>query len=84
MKYQVLRAYKTKNKLVKLCDSLQEAHNVIKKEGVPFMELSYIGNFPTYASSVNKKVFQIQGLHEGFNIVLGLAQKELDAFDFTA
>lgn len=82
MKYQVLKALKTKSKLIKLCDTLQEAHDTIKALDIPFMELSYIGQFPTYASSVKKQVYQIQGLHEGYNIVLGLSKDELSTFNF--
>ncbi len=83
MKYQVLKRLKTKNKLIKLCDSLKEAHEYIINENVPFMELSYIGQFPTYASSVSGKVYQIQGLHDTLNIVLGLSNDELSKFNFT-
>ena len=84
MKYQVLKALKTKNKLVKLCDTLAEAHETIKAQGVPFMELSYIGQFPTYASSVKKQVYQIQGLHDTLGICLGLSKEELSTFNFNA
>ena len=82
MKYQVIRKLKTKNRLEKMCDTLQEAHEYIKEQGVSFMELSYIGQFPTYASSVNKKIYQIQGQHEQLGIVLGLSEKELSDFNF--
>jgi len=84
MKYQVLKALKTKNKLIKLCDTLAEAHETIRALDVPFMELSYIGQFPTYACSVKKQVYQIQGLHESLGIVLGINKEELSAFNFNA
>ena len=82
MKYQVLKALKTKNKLVKLCDSLKEAHEMIKETGATFMELSYIGQFPTYVNTVKKQVFQIQGQHEGYGFVSGLSKEELSTFNF--
>lgn len=80
MKYQVLKRLKTKSKLIKLCDTLQEAHDTMRAEGASFRELSYIGQFPVYTS--DKHTYNIQGLHEQLNIVLGLSKDELQAFNF--
>ena len=80
MKYQVLKGLKTKNKLIKLCDSLKEAHEVLKSIGAKFVELSYIGQFPVYTDG--KNTYNIQGLHTGYNIVLGLDKAELETFNF--
>lgn len=81
-KYQAIRRLKTKNKLLKLCDSLQEAHEVIKKDGGVFMEFSYFGGFPTYANSETGRVHQIQGQHAQLGIVMSLDKKELQSFNF--
>ena len=84
MKYQALKRLKTKTKLIKLCDTLQEAHDVIKAEGAKFHSFSYIGGFPIYEreKESGKYYYNIQGLHEQLNIVLGLNQKELSVFNF--
>lgn len=83
MKYQALKRLKTKSKLLKLCDSLQEADEVIKKDGGIFREFSYIGGYPTYINALNDKVYQIQGYHEKLGIVLGIDNDELSKFNFS-
>lgn len=82
MNYQVIKSLKTKNKLVKICDSLKEAHETIKEAGATFMELSYFGGFPVYADTVKKAVYQIQGQHKQLGFVLSLNKEELSKFDF--
>lgn len=82
MKYQAIRQLKTKNKLLKVCDSLKEAHETIKADGGVFFEFSYFGGFPTYCNTVTKRVHQIQGQHETLGIVLSLNNDELSKFDF--
>ena len=82
MKYQALKRLKTKNKLLKLCNTLQEAHETITTDGGKFREFSYIGGFPVYVNEATSKVYNIQGLHEVYNIVLGIDKKELSAFNF--
>ena len=48
MLYQVLKGMKTKTKCLKVCSSLEEAHQTLKNLGAKFIELSYVGQFPTY------------------------------------
>lgn len=88
MKYQALKRLKTKTKVLKVCDTLKEAHEVIKNEGAIFDSFSYIGGFPIYAkyTTTNKEptFYNIQGLHEGYNIVLGLDDKEKLSFNFNS
>lgn len=83
MKYQAIRSLKTKNKVLKICDTLKEAHEVIIADGGNFMEFSYYGGFPVYVNTVTKKVWNIQGLAEGMGIVCSLNKEELSAFDFS-
>jgi hypothetical protein len=80
MKYQALKRLKTKSKLLKLCDTLKEAHETIKAEGASFDSFSYMGGFPIYQNE--KNYYSIQGLHEKFNCVLGIGKEELQAFNF--
>lgn len=80
MKYQVLKRLKTKNKLVKMCASLEEAMSVLKNLGAEFIELSYIGQFPTYKSETH--YYQIQGQHDTLGIVLSLSKEELSTIKF--
>ena len=62
MKYQALKQLKTKNKLLGVFKTLQEAHNFIRDTGATFMEFSYIGGFPVNVDTIKKRVFSIQGL----------------------
>jgi len=84
MKYQALKQLKTKSKLLKMCDTLQEAHDIITKENnATFKEFSYMGGFPVYRN--DKHTFSIQGacmLDVGGHIVCGLDTKELTNFNF--
>jgi len=84
MKYQALKKLKTKTKLLKLCDTLKEAHEVIKAEGAKFHSFSYIGGFPIYEreKELGRNYYNIQGLHEQLGIVLGISEEELLAFNF--
>ena len=78
MKYQVLKQLKTKNKLLKLCDTLKEAKEYLQAIGASYNSLSYIGQFPIYVDGY--KTYSIQGLHTGYNIVLGLSKEDLATF----
>lgn len=78
MKYQALKRLKTKNKLLKLCDTLAEAQSVIETTGARFLELSYVGQFPLFHDG--KHSYSIQGLNEDFGIVVSLAKDDLLAF----
>lgn len=84
MKYQALKRLKTKTKLLKMCDTLQEAHDIITKDhNANFIEFSYIGGFPVYRN--DKNVFSIQGacmLNNGGHIVCGIDEQELSNFNF--
>lgn len=83
MKYQALKRLKTKTKLIKMCDTLQEAHDIIKQEGGKFHSFSYIGSFPVYQSE--KHTYNIQGaimLDTGGYIVCSLNEDKLKAFNF--
>ncbi len=86
MKYQALKKLKTKTKLLKICDTLAEAHNVITADGAKFHSFSYMGGFPIYEieKESGHKYYSIQGLHETFGVVLSLNKDELSAFNFTA
>ena len=89
MKYQALKRLKTKSKLLKLCDSLKEAHEFMKSEGAKFHSFSYIGNFPIYEreKESGRSYYSIQGavmLNTGEHIVCSLDDKELKAFNFRA
>ncbi len=88
MKYQALKKLKTKNKLIKICDTLQEAHDIItKQEQAKFFEHSYYGGFPIYVKQVKDKegsIYSIQGLAEGINVMCSLNDKEKLAFNFNA
>ena len=82
MKYQVLKRLKTKSKLIKMCESLEEAHNLMKSLGGQFIELSYVGQFPTYKTPSH--YYQIQGafmLEVGGHIVCGF-HKEAKLFNY--
>lgn len=82
MKYQVLKKLKIKSKLIKMCDSLEEAVGVLKMIGAEFVELSYVGQFPTYKTE--NHYYQIQGavmLDVGGHIVCGF-DEEAKLFNF--
>ena len=84
MKYQALKKLKTKTKVLKICDTLKEAHEVIIREGAKFHSFSYIGGFPIYEieKESGHSYYNIQGLHETLNIILGINKEELSQFDF--
>lgn len=86
MKYQALKRLKTKTKLLKLCDTLQEAHEIIKAEGAIFDSFSYIGGFPVYAKYTTNDqrptFYSIQGLAMPLGVVCSLPKEELSAFKF--
>lgn len=79
MQYQVIKHLKTKKKLIKLCDSLQEAINTINANGGRFNHLSYVGGFPVFRDDHNH-LFSIQGLVS--NIVCSINKKELELARF--
>lgn len=83
MKYQAIKQLKTKSKLLKMCDTLQEAHNTIKNEGATFQGFSYMGGFPMYDGS--KHTYTIQGafMCKDGHIVCSLDDKEKATFNFT-
>lgn len=81
MKYQVLKKLKTKNKLLKLCDTIEEAKEVLKQTGARFNGLSYIGNFPTFMDD-KRTIYSIQGRVEGYGIVCSIPQKEVEQFTY--
>lgn len=79
MKYQAIQHLKTKSKLLKMCDSLQEAKQVIMDKGAKYNGRSYIGDFPTFSD--NGKTFSIQGavmFDTGNYIVCSLDNKEVE------
>ncbi len=84
MKYQALKRLKTKTKVLKICDTLEEAHETITSDGAKFHSFSYIGGFPIYEKEKEsgRSYYNIQGLHEELNIMLGLSREELSAFNF--
>lgn len=82
MKYQALKRLKTKTKLLKLCDTLKEAHDIIRAEGAVFQGFSYVGGFPMYQKTATNQDYSIQGLHEELNIVLSLSEEEKRSFNF--
>jgi hypothetical protein len=82
MKYQALKQLKTKNKLLKMCDTLKEAHEIIKADGGNFHNFSYIGGFPIYKSNTHH--YSIQGKHEAMGMVMSLSDSEKLAFNFNA
>ena len=84
MKYQALKKLKTKTKLMKMCDSLQEAHETIKAEGAKFHSFSYIGGFPIYEreKESGKYYYSIQGFIEGLNVLSSIDKEELNKFNF--
>lgn len=84
MKYQALKRLKTKTKLLKLCDTLKEAHEVITADGGNFVGFNYMGGFPVYANSATERTWSIQGQVEGLGIVCSINKDELQAFDFAS
>jgi len=90
MKYQALKSLKTKTKLLKMCDTLQEAHDVItKQEGATFNCFSYVGGFPLYmkytTNNKNPIFYSIQGqffLDNGEHIVCSIDEKEKSQMNF--
>jgi hypothetical protein len=79
MKYQAIQHLKTKSKLLKMCDTLQEAKQLIVGLGARYEGRSYVGGFPTF--SLNNKRFSIQGaymLSDGNHIVCSLPDKEAE------
>lgn len=79
MNYQALQHLKTKSKLLKMCDSLQEAKQVIEEKGAIYQGRSYVGNFPTF--SAGSKRFSIQGsinMGKDWSIVCSLPESELE------
>lgn len=83
MKYQALKRLKTKTKLLKLCDTLAEADQIIKQDGGIFNSFAYIGGWPVYVNEANNLYYNIQGLAD-VGVVCSIPQQELDQFDFTA
>lgn len=81
MKYQAIQHLKTKNKLIKLCDTLQEAHDTLKEKQAVFDHFSYYGGFPIYHGDKNK-IYSVQGQHDTLGIVLSLNKEELKDFNF--
>lgn len=83
MKYQAIQHLKTKSKLLKICDTLQEANNEIMKKGARYEGRSYVGGFPTFSSPIGNKRYSIQGaclLSNGNFIVCSLPNKEIEIF----
>lgn len=79
MKYQAIQHLKTKSKLLKMCETLQEAKQVIMEKGARYEGRSYIGGFPTF--SQEGKRFSIQGaviMGTGSHIVCSLPEKEVE------
>lgn len=79
MKYQALKRLKTKTKLLKMCDTLDEATAVILADDPTaiFCGLSYIGQFPQYQG---KHTYNVQGsvqLANGQSVVCSLSKDEL-------
>lgn len=81
MKYQALKQLKTKIKLLKMCDTLAEAHRTIQEAGGIFHSFSYVGGFPVYFKG-GTQPFSIQGYYEPMGVVCSIPQKELDDFIF--
>ena len=80
MKYQAIKHNKTGTRLLKLCDTLLEAVEVIKSTGAKYVELSYVGGFPVYRDQKGKG-YTIQGAHvfdNGQYVVCSLDAKDLD------
>jgi len=80
MKYQAIQHLKTKTKLLKMCETLQEAKQVIMEKGARYDGRSYLGGFPTF--SLNGKSFSIQGacfFKDGKHIVCSLPEKEVES-----
>ena len=61
MKFQALHHLKTKSKLLKMCDTLQEAKLTIENLGARYEGLSYYGGFPSF--SLKDRMCSIQGAH---------------------
>lgn len=62
-----------------MCETLQEAKQVIMDKGARYEGRSYMGGFPTF--SLESKRFSIQGAHifdNGEHIVCSLPEKELE------
>lgn len=78
MKYQVLKSLKTKSKLIRLCDTLQEAKDTLVSLNAHFCELSYVGQFPVYSD--NKHTYSIQGLHDHLKVMLSLSKDDLATY----
>ena len=78
MKYQLIKHLKTKTKLLKMFETVQEAKKYIESTGARFNGLSYIGQFPIYVDGHSK--YSIQGYHEEYKIVLGLNKEDLAIF----
>jgi len=79
MQYQAIQHLKTKSKLLKMCDTLQEAKQILMDKGARYEGRSYVGGFPTF--SLNNKHFSIQGafiLENGNHIVCSLPNKEVE------
>lgn len=84
MKYQALKRLKTKTKLLKMCDTLQEAHALITAEGAKFHSFSYIGGFPIYESEKEsgRNYYSIQGYVERMQVMCSLPKQEVEIFNF--
>lgn len=82
IKYQAIKNLKTKSKLLKMCDTLKEAHKVLKAEGANFHDYSYMGGFPIYKSNTNHYSIQDVVILDIGHIVCSIDDKELKAFNF--
>lgn len=78
MKYQFIQHLKTKSKVLALYDTLADCKKFISDQQLTFISLNYIGNFPVFNG--NNKVYSIQGLVEGLNIVCSLPKGEAESF----
>jgi len=76
MKYQALKHLKTKAKVLKICDTIDEAKAIIKAEGAVFHDFSYMGGFPLFWKD-GTQLYSIQGMVKGLGIVCSIPKDEL-------
>jgi hypothetical protein len=81
MRYQAIKHNKTGTRTLKVCDTLADAVQEVKKQSktnsMRYNGQSYIGGFPTWLDMDTHKLYSVQGLNEHFGVVVSLDKREL-------
>lgn len=75
MRYQLIQHLKTKSKVISIEPNVEATMQKLGELGAYFVGHSYIGNFPIF--NANTKVYSVQGLADGLDIVCSLKAEDL-------